>query len=117
MNKSKEHIGQKIKRLRAFRGLTQEELAEAIGKTRSLVSFLERTGNVNRFTLQEIAAILKTSTDALETGGNMEEIEPESYSPNQQYQALIDQLQSEISFLKETIQHQWHLLKELSKSK
>jgi transcriptional regulator with XRE-family HTH domain len=45
MKKTKDHIGQKIKRIRAFKGMNQEELARAIGKTRSLISHFERTGN------------------------------------------------------------------------
>jgi transcriptional regulator with XRE-family HTH domain len=60
------HLGQKIKRLRAFKGMTQEDLAAALGKTRSLVSYFERTGNINSYTLQEITLIL---------GSNPEEIE------------------------------------------
>ena len=117
MKKQKEHLGERIKRLRAFRGMTQEELAEALGKTRSLVSFLERTGKVNKYTLQEIAGILKTTPDELEAGNLVEEKAEESYSTNSNQEALIEQLQNEILFLKETIHHQWQLLKELSKSK
>jgi transcriptional regulator with XRE-family HTH domain len=116
VKKQKEHLGEKIKRLRAFRGMTQEELAEALGKTRSLVSFLERTGKVNKYTLQEIAGILKTTPDDLEAGITLEEDSQPGYS-NTNDEQLIEQLRQEISFLKETINNQWQLLKELSKSK
>lgn len=39
------HIGESLKRSRSYRGMTQAALAESIGKTRSLISFFERTGN------------------------------------------------------------------------
>ena len=112
----KEHIGQKIKRLRSFRGMTQEDLAAALGKTRSLVSFLERTGNVNKYTLQEIANILNITIEDLESGlTDVKEQENKGYPKAEN--PLIEQLQKEIEFLKETISHQWQLLHELSKSK
>lgn len=102
--------------------MTQEELANALGKTRSLVSYFERTGNINTYTLQEITAIL---------GANPEEINlDDTISPNEDavteangntqtgvVQKLLDQQHAEILFLKETINFQWQLLNELSKSK
>lgn len=102
--------------------MTQEELANALGKTRSLVSYFERTGNINTYTLQEITTIL---------GANPEEINLDDNStPNEDpvsqtngnghpgvVQKLIDQQYAEILFLKETINFQWQLLNELSKSK
>ena len=48
-----EHLGKKIKKIRAFNGMTQEELALAINKTRSMVSHIERTGEANYYTLKE----------------------------------------------------------------
>ena len=102
--------------------MTQEELANALGKTRSLVSYFERTGNINTYTLQEITSIL---------GANPEEINlDEHFNPNEDpdtqvngnghpvvVQKLLDQQHAEILFLKETINFQWQLLNELSKSK
>lgn len=118
MKKSKEHLGQKIKRLRAYRGLTQEDLARSLGKTRSLVSFFERTGNINKYTLQEISTLLNTTPEELENDkfhiGPTENTDKQQADPTQK---LISQLQQEIVFLKETIHQQWQLLKELSKSK
>ncbi len=118
MKKTKEHLGQKIKRLRAYRGLTQEELARSLGKTRSLVSFFERTGNINKYTLQEISTLLNTTPEELENGiSEIEEPATTGYHYISQDEKVIYQLQKEIIFLKETINHQWQLLKELSKSK
>lgn len=118
MKKSKEHLGQKIKRLRAYRGMTQEDLARSLGKTRSLVSFFERTGNINKYTLQEISQLLNTTPEELENETiHVSPAAPTTQSLAGPQEKLISQLQEEISFLKETVNHQWQLLKELSKSK
>lgn len=111
-------MGQKIKRLRAYRGLTQEELARSLGKTRSLVSFFERTGNINKYTLQEISQLLNTTPEELENDTiHVTPAAPTTHIFAGPQEKLISQLQEEISFLKETVNHQWQLLKELSKSK
>lgn len=115
MKNSKEHLGQKIKRLRAYRGLTQEDLAEVLGKTRSLVSFLERTGNINKYTLQEIAKVLGVSVDELNDKSENNFISEQStQSSNTKAGSVIEQLKKENEFLKETIQHQWNLIEALS---
>jgi transcriptional regulator with XRE-family HTH domain len=118
VKKSKEHLGQKIKRLRAYRGLTQEDLARSLGKTRSLVSFFERTGNINKYTLQEISNLLNTTPEELESDTiHVSPAEQTVHKTSGPEEKLISQLQQEIVFLKETIHQQWLLLKELSKSK
>ena len=118
MKKPKEHLGQKIKRLRAYRGLTQEDLARSLGKTRSLVSFFERTGNINKYTLQEISNLLNTTPEELENDHiQISPTEQQGHKVTGPEEKLISQLQQEIVFLKETIHQQWQLLKELSKSK
>lgn len=48
------HKGKKIKMIRALKGLTQEQLALKINKTRSMVSNIEQTGKVNHYTLLSI---------------------------------------------------------------
>jgi transcriptional regulator with XRE-family HTH domain len=120
-NKSN-HLGQKIKRLRAFKGMTQEELATALGKTRSLVSYFERTGNINTYTLQEITLILGSNPEEIELLENGENHNGHANhngngSNNGALQKLLDQQQAEILFLKETIHYQRQLLDELSKGK
>ncbi len=115
----KEHLGKKIKRIRSFKGITQEQLAAMIGKTRSLVSFLERTGDVNKYTLQEIAQALNVTIDDIE---NLESVNNKKGSKNFDFQPnntenLISQLKEENKFLKETIANQLTLLIELSKGK
>lgn len=121
MKKQKNHIGEKLKRLRAFRGMTQEDLANAIGKTRSLVSYFERTGSVNKYTLQEIAAALNARPEELEKLDPEEQpILQESVAPfhenNELIKHLIEQQREEIQFLRETINQQWSLLNGNTKS-
>lgn len=122
MKSKKEHLGVKVKRIRGFRGMTQEQLAEAVGKTRSLISFYERTGNINRYTLMEIANALQISPEELESfnvdgAANIAEASRISLDKNDLMQHLLDQQRREIDFLKDTIAKQWQLLNELSKSK
>lgn len=52
-------IGKKIKVLRAEKGFNQQELADQINKTRTLISHIERTSKVNFYTLNEIAKALE----------------------------------------------------------
>ena len=75
----KEHLGNKIKRIRSFKGITQNQLSEMIGKTRSLVSFLERTGVVNKYTLQKIVHALNTTVEEIE---NLESVNENKSTPN-----------------------------------
>lgn len=93
--------------------MTQEGLAKALGKSRSLVSFLERTGSVNRYTLSEICSILQTTPEELEPEvTSWEEDTPPRYTKMSAKDRLIEQLQEENRFLKETIEKQWDLLRD-----
>lgn len=121
MKNKNSHLGQKIKRLRAFKGMTQEELATALGKTRSLVSYFERTGNVNNYTLQEITAILGANPEEIAMDENRKSDNIDTNNNGNEFyynglaKKLIDQQKAEILFLKETINNQWQLLNDLSK--
>lgn len=59
------HIGKQIKIARTFRGLTQQDLAEKVHKTRPLISSIEQTGVVNVHTLKKICEVLEIDPDAL----------------------------------------------------
>lgn len=59
------HKGEKIKLIRQLKGLTQEELAQKINKTRSMVSSIEQTGKVNHYTLLSILKVLSISEEDL----------------------------------------------------
>ena len=102
--------------------MTQEDLAAALGKTRSLVSYFERTGNINSYTLQEITLILGSNPEEIELLENDENHNGHSDhktngSNNGALQKLLDQQKAEILFLRETINYQRQLLNELSKGK
>ena len=123
VKKKKEHIGQKIKRIRGFKGINQEQLAKSIGKTRSLISHFERTGNINKYTLLEIADALGVDAGEFEKDfpladmHKLEDSEQKIHSENSTCKEMVEKQKDEIGFLKDTISHQWQLLHELAKKK
>lgn len=64
------HKGLKIKLARIGKGLTQEQLAEKIDKTRPLVSSIEQTGQGNYYTLKKICEVLELDIEQLENEAN-----------------------------------------------
>lgn len=54
--------------------MTQEELALAINKTRSMVSHIERTGEANYYTLKEIARVLNLPLEKLQDNEDTNEL-------------------------------------------
>lgn len=121
MKKKKIHLGDKIKRIRSFKGYTQFDLAKGIGKTRTLISHLERTGNINKYTLAEIADFLCVSIDDIENLGEEILLSSNSDSSKDEHvmwlQHLVEKQKTEISFLKKTIAQQLDLLQKLSDKK
>ena len=113
------HLGKKIKKARQAKELTQQQLADKIGKTRSLISIIEQKGTINHYTLRDINKAL---------GVNIEEednvLEPEGSYPSKKEEKLIaaaEKLKNDNLLLKELVESQKEtirLLKErLSKSK
>ena len=121
MKKKKIHLGDKIKRIRSFKGYTQFDLAKGIGKTRTLISHFERTGNINKYTLAEIADFLRVSIDDIENLGEEILLSSNSDSSKDEHvlwlQQLVEEQKTEISFLKKTIAQQLDLLQKLSDKK
>lgn len=103
--------------------MSQEQLATSIGKTRSLISYIERTGNINKYTLNEIASALQADPEEFVLS------EPDFFNTNliteknpitekvQGYEIMVKELQSEIAYLKEIINQQWELLKKVEEIK
>ncbi len=60
------HIGKAIKNLRQLAELTQQSLADSIGKTKGLICQIEKTGKINYYTLAKIAKTLKTTPEKIE---------------------------------------------------
>ncbi|MFN8267345.1 MAG: helix-turn-helix transcriptional regulator [Chitinophagales bacterium] len=116
-----EHLGKKIKKIRAFNGMTQEELALAINKTRSMVSHIERTGEANYYTLKEIARVLNLPLEKLQDNEDTNELILNKVSAPQKNlitdTELIQQLKQEIKFLKDTIVQQQKLIFQLTKKR
>lgn len=70
----KQHLGDRIRDLRTDKGLTQDELADRIGKKKNHVSHYESGRNAPQVeTLALIAAALSTTTDYLLTGAEPSE--------------------------------------------
>ena len=62
----KNHIGRKISRIRELKGLKQEVLADALGISQQSVSKLEQSETLGTERLQEIAAALGVTKEAIE---------------------------------------------------
>jgi transcriptional regulator with XRE-family HTH domain len=116
MKIKKEHLGEKLKKIRVLHGMSQADLAKAIGKTRSLISHLETSGNVNKYTLQEIATALKTDTATIENF-NYENVHIlRDLNQNTDYNKdEIQRLKEEITDLKATVKEQWKIIQNLTK--
>jgi len=118
MKSKKEHLGHKLRRIRSMHGLSQEELAKAIGKTRSLISHLETSGNINKYTLQEIATALKVDIATIENfkldslSILNDKNENDDYGKNE-----LQKLKDEIKGLKATVKEQWKIIQHLTKGK
>ena len=76
-------FSEKVKRAREIAGLTQEELAQALGVSRRTVVFYECQGSVPRkSTLAKLAGVLKVSTKYLsceDCTDPLDEIERDGY--------------------------------------
>ncbi len=121
VQKKKEHIGVRIKKIRSYKGLKQEDLAKSIGKTRSLISHFERTGLINKYTLIDIAKALEIDVAILDSDLEFlkEDIKekPEILSRKIILEEVIEQQKLEIKFLKDTINQQWLVINKLVKNK
>lgn len=64
------HQGINVSRIRRYEGMKQETLAEKLGVTQQLVSWLERQREIGKDYLEKIATILNVAPEIIE---NMEE--------------------------------------------
>ena len=99
------HIGKAIKKLRQLADLTQQELADSIGKTKGLICQIEKTGKINYYTFAKIAKTLKTTPEKIEqyqkslAKPNNAQVD----SPTQNKLPELDYLRLENQHLKEQI--------------
>ncbi len=107
------NIGQKIKVLRAERGISQQKLADLINKTRTLVSHIEVTSKVNFYTLTEIANVLGVSVSHFTDELVYENIAKESKEEYSNLSDKIKKLERENELLNEIIQNQKEIITQL----
>jgi SOS-response transcriptional repressor LexA len=69
--------GEIIKELRNQRDMTQEELAEAIGKSRNYIAMIESGDRQGKFILQQIADVFKVDIEVLYGGKPIPEYTPQ----------------------------------------
>jgi len=90
-----------------------------------MISFLERTGNINKYTLQEVANALDVPVTIfeaedmlshLQTHQHVAEDIAKRYSKDTE-EDIIVMLHDEIQYLRSTIAKQWDLIFELSKGR
>ena len=106
------HLGLKIKVARTAKGLTQQDLAEKINKTRPLISHIEQTGKVNSYTLNKICKALQIDIGTLE---NMVNERGVTYFSGREgdpahYREEIRRMNDEINLLKELISSQKEII-------
>jgi|ERR1043166_1722732 transcriptional regulator with XRE-family HTH domain len=112
------HLGRKIKIARVTKGLTQQELADKIGKTRPLVSSIEQTGKANYYTLLEICKVLNLDAAELQAGTVSEDNIEKYQNVKQKTEELtlrIERLLEENKLLKELVESQKQLISQLQK--
>lgn len=103
------HIGKKIKVVRIYKGISQEELADKIDRTRALVAHIEQSGKVNTNTLENIIRVLGVTKDELENFGEKSYTDP----------AELEAMQNKLNMLEERLQNYQNenkILKELLQS-
>lgn len=106
------HLGLKIKIARIGKGLTQEQLAEKIDKTRPLISSIEQSGKVNHYTLKKICQVLNLDLNTIENS-SAEPLESYNLKDQNALQDQINQMTLELSYLKNLVESQRDLISSL----
>jgi transcriptional regulator with XRE-family HTH domain len=99
------HIGEKIKLIRKLQGLTQDQIAEKIHRTRNLVTQIEKTGEGHPNTIANICKALKIKPDQLE-----------SFDEKSIRQFIAGKTEPDVKEV-ESLKRELELLKDLVKSK
>ncbi len=100
------HLGIKIKVVRLSKGLTQQELADKINKTRPLISHIEQTGKANHQTLLLISKALDISLEEIETIINEPAKKGKGKNRQIDLQEEVDRLREENLTLRELVRSQ-----------
>ena len=110
------HLGLKLKLARVSKGLTQQDLADKINKTRPLISHIEQTGKVNYYTLRTICDVLDIDPDDIDETARIA-AEPSDAIEIIALKNEIRILKQENQMLKEYISEQKQLIKALQQGK
>lgn len=106
-------IGKKIKVLRAEKGISQQELADLINKTRTLISHIEVTSKVNFFTLTEIANALNVTVSYFTDDFTSENVLKEQGVDYSKLSERIKKVERENELLSEIILNQKEIITQL----
>tara|TARA_R110001592_G_scaffold37439_6_gene124888 strand:- start:115 stop:456 length:342 start_codon:yes stop_codon:yes gene_type:complete len=106
------NIGKKIKVLRAEKGVSQQQLADLINKTRTLISHIEVTSKVNFYTLNEIANALGVPVSYF-TDDNFDNLVEETKANYSNLSEKVKKLERENELLNEIIQNQKEIITQL----
>ena len=117
------HTGKKIKLLRNLKGISQEQLASKIGRTRALISHIEQSGQVNYETLLLILNFFNLKKDDFDNF-EQNQIKLTKTKDNtlqidelQKLKEQISNCQKENSILKELVDSQKEIIKLLKAKK
>jgi transcriptional regulator with XRE-family HTH domain len=105
-------IGKKIKILRAKKGINQQQLADLINKTRTLISHIEVTSKVNFYTLNEISNALEVPVSYF-TEDNFDNLVEETKANYSNLSEKVKKLEREIELLNEIILNQKEIIAQL----
>ncbi len=111
------HLGKKIRKARINKDITQDQLANKIGRTRALISHIEQTGKVNHYTLAAIAKSLSLTIDDIEFIDEKQTVTTKKQIlENDTLRNEIGNLKKENALLKEFVESQKKLIATLEKN-
>lgn len=91
------HLGRNIKLARVAKGYTQDDLGEKVNRSRTLISYIEKTGKVNFYTLRTICEALDVTLEDMET------VDRTTFDPQGPYLLKMNGLEEENERLKQEI--------------
>lgn len=107
-NTNMSHLGLRIQLARIEKGMNQDDLSHAIGKSKALISHIERTGKVKYSTLKLISKALGISIEKL---NSQPESEANSQASNiEMLNLTIESLRKENELLKELLENQKRII-------
>jgi transcriptional regulator with XRE-family HTH domain len=119
------HLGEKVRILRAINQISQEELADKIGRTKALISQIENTGKGSYYTIEAIAKAFHMTVDQLKNFESKPqkilkeyEILSTTYEANvRELEKKIESLSNENQLLRQTLEAHRSLIKEMKGKK